>query len=58
MPIEIRELVIKTSVNDEAQQGQSGDAAGDGANGIDSNTALLNLVVEKVLEMLKEKTER
>ncbi|MBL7828076.1 MAG: hypothetical protein JNJ57_15705 [Saprospiraceae bacterium] len=60
MPIEIRELVIKTTINDDAQQAQSGDlgAASEGNNGVDQNTALVNLIVEKVLELIKEKSER
>ncbi len=59
MPIEIRELVIKATVG-------SGDSASNNDNNV-SNTeggnsaapeAFINICVEKVLEILKEKAER
>jgi hypothetical protein len=55
MPIEIRELVIKATVSD-----SSGDGSGSSNNGnaADVKEADVNLIVEKVLEILKEKSER
>lgn len=56
MPIEIRELVIKANL-EEAQPSlgtSTSNAPATGAN----NEALVNLCVEKVLEILKEKQER
>lgn len=52
MPLEIRELVIKATV------GQ--DNHNNGANGNSSNATEVdvNLIVEKVLTILKEKSER
>lgn len=66
MPIEIRELLIRVTVSDDGGQGQSGAGASAGAsgsaregvNGTDPNAAMVQLLVEKVLEMIKEKTER
>jgi hypothetical protein len=56
MPIEIRELVIRATITEEntaGSQGQSGDA-----NGSSPNQELINLCVEKVIEILKEKNGR
>ncbi|NUQ23503.1 MAG: hypothetical protein HUU34_06100 [Saprospiraceae bacterium] len=55
MPLEIRELVIKATVDQEG-----GNAQGGTANGSNSDTkeAEVNLIVEKVLAILKEKSER
>lgn len=54
MPIEIRELVIKATITADAQnstsQGNAG-AAGGAAE-------MVQLCVEKVLQILKEKNER
>ncbi|MCX7099058.1 MAG: DUF5908 family protein [Methylococcales bacterium] len=55
MPIEIRELVIKATV------GIDSDGGAETSNSSESNAAKeanLNLIVEKVLEILKEKSER
>ena len=53
MPIEIRELIIKTTVepNDQSQQtgGQSGD---------EEKQQLIQECVDQVMETLKEKSER
>ena len=55
MPVEIRELVIKATV---VPEGSSGDASGvPSADGIASDE-LIQLCVEKVLEILREKNER
>ncbi len=52
MPLEIRELVIKAAVGQEGGE--------NGNNGSNSNApeSDLNLIVEKVLTILKEKLER
>jgi hypothetical protein len=56
MPIEIRELVIKATVGDPASEGAR-NAAPNGSPA-DTREADVNLIVEKVLEILKEKSER
>jgi len=59
MPLEIRELVIKATL--EAESGKSSNATSgqnSGANNTDSQQILINLCVEKVLEILKEKQQR
>ena len=55
MPLEIRELVIKATVGNESQRG--GEST-DSTEPADANEAQLNLIVEKVLEILKESSER
>jgi hypothetical protein len=55
MPIEIRELVIKASVSD---SGADGRATSNNGNTSDAKEADVNLIVEKVLEILKDKSER
>ncbi len=63
MPIEIRELYIKAVVDaggGKTNNGQPGTDAGKPANDISAQNAeqLIDLCVEKVLEILKEKRER
>ncbi len=57
MPIEIRELVIKATVT---QESTSGAASGGGSsnNSVTDKEEIINACVEKVLDILKEKTER
>ena len=55
MPVEIRELTIKINLDNAENQG--GGAAG-GGNSDDAQKALVEACVEKVLEILKEKTDR
>lgn len=58
MPIEIRELVIKTAVVQEgggAQGGQSGTASG---NGVSVNEEMIHLCLEKMNDIMKDKNER
>ena len=55
MPIEIRELVIKANVD---SNGKSNSASGQGAKSNQNQAAIINACVEKVLEKLKEKSER
>ena len=55
MPLEIRELLIKATVDDKGGDKGAKPTGGDNQQGADS---LINLCVEKVLEILKEKEER
>jgi hypothetical protein len=55
VPLEIRELVIKATIGNDSE-GTSGTS--DNAAPADAKEAYVNLVVEKVLEILKENTER
>ncbi|MFN6570934.1 DUF5908 family protein [Dendronalium sp. ChiSLP03b] len=55
MPLEIRELVIKTSINDGGEgQTTSGTAGSDASD----QAAIIAACVEQVLAILKEKSER
>lgn len=57
MPIEVRELIIKATVAQEATEG--GASAMDGSNNeVTPGEEMINNCVEKVLEILKEKMER
>jgi hypothetical protein len=57
MPIEIRELVIKATVT---QESTSGSASGGSSsnNAVTEKEEIINTCVEKILDILKEKTER
>ena len=56
MPLEIRDLVIKTSINEGGQaQAVNAGAGGGGAGDLD---AIIAACVEQVLAILKEKAER
>lgn len=58
MPIEVRELVIKASI-DQGAQGGSGPAASGGASGgAGGSEEMIKACVEKVMAILKEKNER
>ncbi len=54
MPIEIRELVIKTTINDEDQQ-PGGTTASESALPADE---LINECVSRVMDLIKQQTER
>lgn len=56
MPLEIRELVIKASLSDADSATNSGSARPQ--QGEASSEAIINACVAKVLEILKENTER
>lgn len=58
MPVEIRELVIKMVVEDNSTNNKSSAKGGKQINGTDPDERLVNLCVEKVFEILKEKMER
>jgi len=53
MPIEIREMIIKTTVTQDSNSSPKADAKDD-----DANKELIKLCVEKVLEIMKEKNGR
>ena len=59
MPVEIRELQINVTVN---QQGQGGGAASAGGaaheGGDDEKKAIINQCIEQVLEIFNNKKER
>jgi hypothetical protein len=58
MPVEIRELIIKATVEQEGA-GATGANSAAAAGGNQSPTqALISMCVDKVLEILKEKNER
>ena len=54
MPVEIRELNIKINLSDEGGNASSSDAG----DSNDAQQAIVEAVIEKVLEILKEKQER
>lgn len=57
MPLQIRELVIKTSINDSGQaQAPSSGAGASGEAG--DQDAIIAACVDQVLAILKEKAER
>lgn len=61
MPIEIRELIIRTIVEDAPQAstgGTGGTASTPGGSSGGDNTSLVEQCVEKVLEILKQQKER
>lgn len=57
MPIEIRELVIRTAV---VQEGGGGESQGGGTsgNGVSPNEEMIRLCLDKVNEIIKDKNER
>ncbi len=55
MPIEIRELVIKATVESE---GQSGGAAGGGGPDAKQRQQIVAECVEQVMEIIRQKSER
>lgn len=59
MPLEVRELVIKATVDNGNSGSQNSGFANDSGSANSAQTEdLVNLVVEKVLEIIKEKSER
>ncbi len=56
MPIEVRELVIKATVTQEATTGGAQQPAT--SNAVTPNEEMINSCVEKVLAVLKDKMER
>lgn len=58
MPLEIRELIVKATVDNNGSSGNAGSSGSSGGNDTAGQEQIINLCVEKVLEILKEKTER
>ena len=56
MPIEVRELVIKATVSEDGSGGSAGGASQGGQT--DPGEEMINICVEKILQILKEKNER
>ena len=56
MPVEIRELVIRATVNEEGSKNASAKAAAPGED--PSTEQLVKRCVDKILEILKEKNGR
>ncbi len=56
MPLEIRELVIKASIDNDKKSGTTG-SADNNSNG-ETRKQIINQCVEKVLEILKDRKER
>ncbi|MEI9921434.1 MAG: DUF5908 family protein [Bacteroidota bacterium] len=61
MPIEIRELYIKAVVNDPREKnpdGAEGNSNMQGQATVENTEQVIELCVEKVLDVLRERTER
>ena len=58
MPIEIRELVIKATVNQSGESGKGATGAPQGNNNIAASEEIINTCVEKIIGILKDKYER
>jgi Family of unknown function (DUF5908) len=54
MPIEVREMIIKTTVTQDSNSSPKSDLKDDK----DANKELIKLCVEKVLEIIREKNGR
>ncbi len=57
MPLEIKELHIKATLSD-SNQDQSGSGGSTGGTEDSSKDEIINICVEKVLQILKDKMER
>jgi hypothetical protein len=57
MPIEVRELVIKATVSQEDAGGEAAPADSSN-NSVAPNEEIVNICIQRVLEILKEKNER
>ncbi len=58
MPIEIRELVIKATVESQGQSGGGGGAAGGGGPDAKQRQQIVAECVEQVMEIIRQKSER
>jgi hypothetical protein len=59
MPIEIRELVIKATVTPDSDTASGNADTGNASdNNVSASAEIINICVEKILEILKEKNER
>lgn len=57
MPIEVRELVIRATVDEAAQEGRSAHTASNN-NVVTSKEEIIKTCVDRVLEILRERRER
>ncbi len=57
MPIEIRELIIKATIDNQLNVNQ-GSSNTSGTNSSQGSEQLISICVEKVLEIIKSKLER
>lgn len=57
MPIEIKELNIRTFVNDNSQSGPNGTPGGEKLSA-DEKGCIISACVEQVMQLLKDKEER
>jgi hypothetical protein len=58
MPLEIRELVIKASVNDGEQGQNTNQGLAQSSTNVNNQAEIIAACVEQVLAILKEKSER
>jgi hypothetical protein len=58
MPLEIRELVIKATINQVNAGGPKPSSTTTSGNASNTNEQIINICVEKVLEILKTKNQR
>lgn len=58
MPLEIKELIIRVSVNQPGEQSPSSTSPSQSGNNKDDKEALINQCVEQVVDLLKNKKER
>jgi hypothetical protein len=58
MPVEIRELVFKATVTQDGNPLQSAQSAASSNNSVSHSEEIVNLCIEKILEILKEKNGR
>jgi hypothetical protein len=58
MPIEIRELVIKATISQDSSAASQSTSTTPSANATSTNEHVINVCVEKVLEIIKLKNQR
>lgn len=58
MPIEIRELVIRATVNQSGESGKGASGPSQSNNNISASEEIINTCVEKIIGILKDKYER
>jgi len=58
MPVEIRELIIKATISQNSTAGAQSTATTQSGNATTGNEQVINICVEKVLEILRTKNNR
>lgn len=58
MPVEIKELQIRVTVNQPAGEAQNNAAAGGGAGEKEEKEAIIRQCIEQVMDLLNQKKER